>query len=190
MHIDARTAHGLHPGVGVGGINGGCIEARALANLVGLNCIGRVEALLVSAVGTHGPDTARAAHGEIGLVAVLVLELLELGAENFFSLVPADALPTGIVGALGVRALHGILDAVGVIGGLERRLALGAVVAHRTEAARVAFGLDDLAVFDVDPDAALHLAAATAGAPDFGDLSSFGCVFRRAVGQGGAGNRA
>ena len=190
LHIHAGTTNGLHPGVSVGGVHCGGVEARALADLVCLNGVGGVEALLVGAVGTHCPDAARAAHGEVGLIAVLVLELFELGAKNLLGLVPADALPTRIVGTLGVRALHGVLDAVGVIGGLQRCLALGAVVAHGAEAARVALGLDDLAVLDVHPDAALHLAAATASAPDLGDLAGLGCVFRRAVGQGGAGNRA
>ena len=114
-----------------------------------------------------GPDARGAAHEEHGLSAVLVLELLELLGDGVVRLVPGDAHPAGVGGALGVRALHGVVDAVGMVGGLDGRLALGAAVAHRVERRLgIALDLDRAAVLHGDDDAALVLAAGAAAGAD------------------------
>ena len=85
--------------------------------------------------------------------------------------------PAGV--ALRVRALHGVLQAVRMVRGLQRCLALRAVVAHGLEGGLVAFAADDLAVLHVHPHAAFHLAAAAARGTNALDLAG-----RRGAGAG------
>ena len=92
----------------------------------------RVEQPLVERVGPVHPLARRARHVEDALSAVAVHQLVELGADDLHRLVPRDALPAGIL-ALGIRALHGMVDAVGVVRRLDGRLRLAAAVAARLE---------------------------------------------------------
>ena len=164
---NARAVGGGHPGVGELGDHLGGHVARALADLPGGHRVGRADELQPRTVGVLGPDARSAAHEEHGLAAVLVLELLELLGDGAVRLVPGDAHPARVGGALGVRALHGVVDAVGVVGGLDGRLALGAAVAHRVERRLgVALDLDRAAVLHGDDDAALVLAAGAAAGAD------------------------
>ena len=196
LHVHARTTDDFHPAVGVVVVELGGVETRAFANLVGLNGVRADEALLECGVGTHGPDAAGAGHAEVRLVAVLGLQFAELIADGLHGFVPSDALPTGIVGILRVRALHGVLQAIGMICSLQRSLALGAVIAHGLEGGLVAFAADDLPILHIHPHAAFHLAAAAAGGTDALDLAGasgagFGlgqrraCRSRNADGSGG-----
>ena len=179
LHVHARTTDNFHPAVGVVVVQLRGVETRALADFVCLNGVRADEALLQCSVGAHGPNAARAGHAEVRLVAVLGLQLGELAADGVHSLVPRDALPTGIVGILRVRALHGVLQAVRMVRGLQRCLALRAVVAHGLEGGLVAFAADDLAVLHVHPHAAFHLAAAAARGTNALDLAG-----RRGAGDG------
>ena len=114
-----------------------------------------------------GPDARGAAHEKHGLAAVLVHELMELLGDGAVRLIPGDAHPARVGGTLGIRALHGVVDAVGVVGGLDGRLALGAAVAHRVERRLgIALDLDRAAVLHGDDDAALVLAAGAAAGAD------------------------
>ena len=167
--------------------------ARALAHLVGGHDVrGAEQKQRHAGIGLHAPLTARAAPGEGGLVAVLRGDLQDVVGDGLVGLVPGNAHPAGIVVALGVRALHGVLDAVGVVGRLNGRLALGAVVAHGEEAVLVALGANDLAVLHVHPHAALHLAAAAAAGADARDRRFGGggvlVLGESSGGAGGAGN--
>ena len=164
---DAGTVGGGHPGVGELGDHLGGHVARALADLPGGHRVGRADHLQPCGIGVLGPDARGAAHEEHGLAAVLVLKFLELFGNSIKRLVPGDAHPARVGGALGVRALHGVVDAVGVVGGLDGRLALGAAVAHRVERRLgVALDLDRAAVLHGDDDAALVLAAGAAAGAD------------------------
>ena len=118
LHEHARAAHHFHPAVGVGGVDGRGVEARPLANLVGLNAVGAAEQLLEGAVGGHGPNTRRAAHKDAGFLAVLVLVGMDGVHRGLVGLVPADALPLGVF-ALRGGALQRIAEPVGVVGRLQ-----------------------------------------------------------------------
>ena len=199
LHVHARTADGLHPAVSVVVVELRGIETRAFADLVGLDRVRAYEALLQRRVRAHGPDAAGAGHAEVRLVAVLGLQLAELLADGLHGFVPSDALPAGIVGILRVRALHGVLQAIGMICSLQRGLALGAVIAHGLEGGLVAFAADDLSILHIHPHAAFHLAAAAAGGTDALDLAGaggagFGLGQRRACrsrnADGGGGGRS
>src|SRR5699024_2705478 len=98
-------------------------------------------------------------HVEDGLPAVALHDLVELLPDGLHGLVPRDAHPTRIL-ALGVRALHGVVDAVGVVRRLDGRLRLAAAIAARLERRLVALHLHGASVLDGHPHAALHLAAA------------------------------
>ena len=185
LHVHAGTVAQGHPRSAVDGGDPAHEAARALADLGGDVRVGRVEQPLVEGVGAVDPLARGAAHVEDGLATVLVDDLGELLTDGLHGLFPADAHPAGLL-ALGVRALHGVVDARGVIGGLDRCLALGAVVARRLERRLVTLGLDDAAVLHGDPDAAFHLAAAAAAAADALDLVL--AVDRaRVFGQSGTG---
>ena len=69
---------------------------------------------LVESVGTVDPLTGRTAHVEDGLSAVAVDDLLELCADGFHGFIPGNALPTRLF-ALGVRALHGVINTIGMV---------------------------------------------------------------------------
>ena len=152
--------------------------ARALADLPSLEVVGGLEEGLNDRLGMHAPNTGGTDLARNGLAAVLLLDLLHLGDDGVHGLVPGDTHPTGVVVALGVRALHGIVQTIGVVGCLNRRLRLGAAVTHRLERALVALDADGATVLHDDLDTALHLAAATAasldgngvGPHDVGDL--------------------
>ena len=164
---DAGAVGGGHPGVGVLGDHLGGHVARALADLPGGHGVGRADHLQPRSIGMLGPDARGAAHEEHGLAAVLVHELMELLGDGAVRLIPGDAHPARVGGTLGIRALHGVVDAVGVVGGLDGRLALGAAVAHRVERRLgVALDLDRAAVLHGDDDAALVLAAGAAAGAD------------------------
>ena len=160
--IHLRATDRLHPRCLHHGVQRGGEEARALAHLPRDAHVRAADQLAERAIREHAPDTAGARHAEDGLSAIAVHRLLQLLGDGAHRLVPADAHPTGIVLAAGVRALHGMVQAVGVIRRLQRRLALAAMVAHGLERALVAFRTDGATVLDDDPHAAFHLAAAAA----------------------------
>ena len=164
---DAGAVGGGHPGVGVLGDHLSGHVARALADLPGGHGVGRTDHLQPRSIGMLGPDARGAAHEKHGLAAVLVHELMELLGDGAVRLIPGDAHPARVGGTLGIRALHGVVDAVGVVGGLDGRLALGAAVAHRVERRLgIALDLDRAAVLHGDDDAALVLAAGAAAGAD------------------------
>ena len=166
-NVNAGTVGGGHPGVGVLRDHHRCHVARALADLPGGHGVGRTDHLQPRSIGMLGPDARGAAHEKHGLAAVLVHELMELLGDGAVRLIPGDAHPARVGGTLGIRALHGVVDAVGVVGGLDGRLALGAAVAHRVERRLgIALDLDRAAVLHGDDDAALVLAAGAAAGAD------------------------
>ena len=162
LQVHLRLGLHLHPGgthlVG----HDACPVARALADLVGQVRVRRTEQLLHALVGAKRPHARGAAHNEDGLSAVLIDDLAQALARQLEGLVQGDAHPTGIIGALGVRALHGVTQTIGVIGRMHGRLRLRAAMAAALGCRFVAFDLDGLAVLHRHPDAALHLAASTA----------------------------
>ena len=175
LHELRGVVDDLGPGPSLHVVDTGCEVARALAHLVGGHDVRRAEMRERHAgVGLHAPLTAGAAPRERGLTAVLVGDLQNLVCDRLIGFFPGDAHPTGVVVALRVRALHGILDAVGVIRGLDGSLALGAMVAHGQEAVRVAFGADDLTILHEDPCTAFDLAATTAARADTSDGGPLG----------------
>jgi hypothetical protein len=131
------------------------------------------------------PDAARAAHAEDRFAAVLVDAFLHLVGNRFHGFVPGNAHPTRVVFALGVRALHRVVQTVGMVGRLQGRLALAAVVAHGMEGAFIAFGADGAAVFHDNPHAAFHLAACAAAGTDALDAA----LVLHDVGAGDFGKR-
>ena len=143
--------------------------ARAFADRRRHAAVGAVEQPLVERVGAVDPLARRAAHAKACLPAILFDDVVEAFADGLHGLVPADAHPARFL-ALGVRALHRVVDALRVVTCLQRRLALRAVVARRLRRRLVAFRFDDAAVLDRHPHAAFHLAAATAAGTDALDL--------------------
>ena len=109
----------------------------------------------------HAPDARGAYLAGDRFAAVLGLDLQEVVDDGLHRLVPADALPTGLL-ALGVRAFHGVVQTVGMIRRLNRRLRLRAAVAHGLERALIALDADRAAVLHDDLDAAFHLSATAA----------------------------
>ena len=171
LHVHARPVAQRHPRGAVDRADPAHEATRALADLGRHMGVGSVEQPLVERVGAVNPLAGRAAHVEDGLTAVLVHDLLELRADGLHGLVPGDALPARLL-ALGVGALHGMVDAVGVVGRLKRRLRLAAAVARRLERRLVALHLDGAPVLHRDPHAALHLAAAAAARAHALDLAA------------------
>ena len=153
LHVHLRALDGLHPGAAE--------VARALADLPGLDVVRRLEHVLQNGLGMHAPDAGRAHLAGDGLAAVLVRDLPQVVHDGVERLVPGDAHPAGLL-ALGVRALHGVVQTIGVVGRLDGRLRLGAAVAHGLPRALVALDANGAAVLDDDLDAALHLAASAA----------------------------
>ena len=161
LHVHARPVAQRHPRRAVDRADPPHQTARPLADFRRHVRVRRVEQPLVERVGPVHPLARRARHVEDALSAVAVHQLVELGADDLHRLVPRDALPAGIL-ALGIRALHGMVDAVGVVRRLDGRLRLRAAVAHGLERSLVALDAYGPPVLDDDLDAALHLAAAAA----------------------------
>ena len=162
LQVHLRLSLHFHPGgTHLVGHDAGPV-ARALADLVGQVRVRRTEQLLHALVGAERPHARGSAHDEDGLSAVLVDDLAQALARQLEGLVQRDAHPTGIIGALGVRALHRVTQTIGVIGRMHGRLRLRAAMAAALGCRFVAFDLDGLAVLHRHPDAALHLAASTA----------------------------
>ena len=180
LDVHLRAGDGLHPGHGERGGHLSGEVARALADLPSLEVVGGLEEGLDDRLGMHAPNTGGTDLTRNGLAAVLLLDLLHLGDDGVHGLVPGDTHPVGVVVALGVGALHGIVQTIGMVGRLNRGLRLGAAVAHRLERALVTLNADGATVLHDDLDTALHLAAATAasldgngiGPHDVGDLLS------------------
>ena len=156
---DLRAVHRCRPAeVPIGGKRRGEVT-RALAHLVCAEAVGRVEPRPEGAlVCVHA---AGARHVEQGLGAVLGAHGLNAFIDCIDGLVPGDSHPAGVL-ALGVRALHGVTQAVGVIAGLQRGDRLVAAAAHGVAGALVALDFDGTAVLHRHPHAALHLAAPAA----------------------------
>ena len=168
-----RPAH-----VPVGGQGRGEV-ARALAYLVGAEAVGRMEPGAESAlVAVH---TARAGHVEQSLRAILGADGLDALIDGVDGLVPGNAHPAGVL-ALGVRALHGITQTIGVVAGLHRGDRLVAAAAQGVAGALVALDLHRATVLHGHPHTALHLAAATAHRADL--ARGVSAVEHRVVGLG------
>ena len=75
---------------------------------------------------------------------------------------------------LGFVRFRGVVDALRMVARLQRCLALRAVVARGLRRRLVAFGFDDAPVLHGHPNAAFHLAAATAARADALDLGRLG----------------
>ncbi len=174
LQIHLRLGLYLHPGgAHLVGHDAGPM-ARALAHLIGQVRVRGAEQLLHTLVGAKRPHARRAAHHEDGLSAVLVHALAQTLAGQLEGLIQRDAHPTGIVGALGVGALHGVAQAIRMIGSVHGRLRLRAAMAAALGRRFVALHLDGLAVLHRHPHAALHLAARAAARAHMGELASGG----------------
>ena len=126
---------------------------------------------LQGAVGRLSPHARGTAHGEDRLSAVLVDELVVLGADLVHGLGKVDAHPAGIILALGVGALHGVAQTIGVVQRQHGRLGLRAAVAAAVCVGLVTFYLDDLVVLHGDPHTAFAFAARAAAGADALDLA-------------------
>ena len=184
-----RAADRLHPRCLHHGVQRGGEEARALAHLPRDAHVRAADQLAERAVCEHAPDAAGARHAEDGFSAVAVHRLLQFLGDGAHRLIPADAHPTGIVLTACVRALHGVVQTVGVVRRLQRRLAFAAMVAHGMERALVAFRADSAAVLDDDPHAAFHLAAAAAAGTHALGLASLALGSAARLGQRGTRRR-
>ncbi len=188
LNIDPRAVTQRHPRSAVHRGDGAHEAARPLADFRSHMGVGSIEQPLVETVGAVNPLARRTAHVEYGLAAVLIDDLRELLTDGVHGLVPRDAHPAGVF-ALGVRSLQRMIDTIGMVGRLNGRLALAAVIARRLERRLVALAFDRTTVLHGDPHAALHLAAtATAGADALDLASAAGRL--GVLGQGGTGHRA
>ena len=161
LHVHLRARDGFHPRHGELRHHGGGEVARAFADLPGLHVVRRFQHVLQDGLRVHAPDARRAHLAGDSLAAVLGFDVQEVVHDGLHGLVPRDTLPAGLL-ALRVRALHGIVQAVGVVRRLDGRLRLRAAVAHGLERSLVPFDAYGPPVLDDDLDAALHLAAAAA----------------------------
>ena len=159
LNIDPRAVTQRHPRSAVHRGDGAHEAARPLADFRSHMGVGSIEQPLVETVGAVNPLARRTAHVEYGLAAVLIDDLRELLTDGVHGLVPRDAHPAGVF-ALGVRSLQRMIDTIGMVGRLNGRLALAAVIARRLERRLVALAFDRTTVLHGDPHAALHLAAA------------------------------
>ena len=123
--------------------------------------VGRFEVVGHCVAARHRPNAAGANHAENGLAAILRNRLVYLIANGAERLIPADSLPTGVF-AFGVGALKRMLQSIGMIGRLQRRLRFAAAIAAGVPSALIAFDFHRTTVFHGYPHAALHLAACTA----------------------------
>ena len=146
--------------------------AWPLADLVGGMEVVGPEDGLQGAVGRLRPHARGTAHGEDRLSAVLVDELVVLGADLVHGLGEVHAHPAGIVLALGVGALHGVAQTIGVVQRQHGCLRLGAAVSTAVCVGLVTFYLDDLVVLHGDPHTAFAFAARAAAGTDALDLTS------------------
>ena len=166
LHVHEGLLLHFHPRCGVlVGHDGGEV-ARALADLLGCDGVRRVEQVFERCVRGHAVDARRAARGEHRFAAILVDDLVELGAGLVEGLGQRDALPARILFALGVRALLAVAKPVGVVEGHHGGLRLGAAVTAAVGALLVAFDAGDDAVDDRHPYAAFVLAACAAARAD------------------------
>ena len=161
LHVHARPVAQRHPRGAVDRADPPHQAARPLADLGGNVRVRGIEQPFVERIGAVYPLARRTRHVENGLPAVPVDDLLELLTDGLHRLVPRDALPAGVL-ALGIRALHGMVDAIGMVRRLDGRLRLAAAVTARLERRLIALHLDDATVLHGHPHAALHLAAAAA----------------------------
>ena len=165
LHVHDRALLHLHPRRALLVGEHAAEVARALADLVGgMEVVGSEDGLQ-GAVGRLGPHTRGTAHGEDRLSAVLVDDLVH-------GLGEVDAHPAGIVLALGVGALHGVAQTIGVVQRQHGRLGLRAAVAAAVCVGLVTFYLDDLVVLHGDPHTAFAFAARAAAGTDALDLTS------------------
>ena len=166
LHVHQRTLLDLHPGrADLVGQDAGEV-ARALADLVRQVGVRGREDGLQRAVRGLRPHAGRAAHGEVGLSAVLLHNLVELGTGLVEGVGQGNANPTGIVLALGVRALQAIAQTIGMVQCEHRRLRLRAAVAAAVSVGLIALDLNHLVVLNGNPRAALDLAARAAARAD------------------------
>lgn len=112
---------------------------------------------------------ARGAHEALG--ALLLVPLPHDVGDLVKSIIPRHALP--LVGPTAAHALHGVLDAAGVVERLDTGKSLSACRALVHGVVRIALELDDLAVFDVRDHSAVVEAGATHG-PDLLRLAALG----------------
>ena len=172
LHVHDGALLHLHPGRALLVGEHAAEVARALADLVGgMEVVGSEDGLQ-GTVGRLRPHTRGTAHGEDRLSAVLVDELVVLGADLVHGLGEVHAHPAGIVLAFGVGALHGIAQTVGVVQRQHGCLGLGAAVAAAVCVGLVTFYLDDLVVLHGDPHTAFAFAARAAAGTDALDLAS------------------
>ena len=158
-NVNLRTRHVLLPRKGIARVQRRAEETRAFAHLPRDRHVGRTDQLAQGAVGEHAPLAGRARHAEHGQPRVLLGRLLELLRDRRERLFPADANPTGIVVVLGIGAFHGVVQPIGMIGGLNGRLRLVAAIAHRLEGALVSLDTDSSTVLNGHPNTAFHFAA-------------------------------
>ena len=129
LHVHARS---IAQGKPRGAVNGGHPAHQTTGTLADRRshaAVGAVEQPLEEGVRAVHPLAGRAAHAEAGLATVLIDGLVELLADGLHGLVPGNANPTRVL-ALGVGALHGMVDTCRVIARLQGRLALAAVIAE------------------------------------------------------------
>ena len=170
---DAGEVHLGHRAVGQRRV--GCAvqaELHVVARQVALRAAGLEEV----AAAPYGEEARRAeelrvaaaARGAHEALRALLLVVLPHHVRDLVDgLFPGDALP--FVGAALADALHGVLDAVGVVQRLDAGETLRAGCALVHGVVRVAFELDDLAVAHVRD----HAAVVEAGAADGPDLLRF-----------------
>ena len=166
LHVHERTLLDFHPGrTDFVGQDTGEV-ARALADLVRQVGVRGREDGLQGAVRGLRPHAGRAAHGEVGFAAVLGNDLVELGASLVKGVGQGNADPTGIVLALGFRALQAVAQTIGMVQCEHRRLRLRAAVAAAVSVGFVALNLDHLVVLDGNPRTALNFTASAAARTD------------------------
>ncbi len=172
LHVHQRTLLNLHPGrTDFVGQNTGEV-ARALADLVCQMGIRGREDGLQGAVRRLSPNAGRAAHREVGLSAVLLDDLIELGAGLVKGIGQADADPAGIVLTLRVRALQAVAQTIGMVQCEHGRLRLRAAMTTAVGVRFIALDLDHLIILNGNPRTAFNLAACTAARTDTLDLAS------------------
>ena len=187
--VDLRAADGLHPRRLHHRIERRGKEARAFADLPRNAHVGRAGQLAQGPVCHHAPNAARTGQAEDGFATVAVDAFLHLLRDGRHGLVPRNAHPTRVVLAASVRALHGIVQTVRMVGRLQGRLTLAAMVAHGLEGALVALGTNSAAVLHNDPHTALHLAASAAARAHALGLPRRGARCVRRLGQRGGPHR-
>ena len=172
LHVHLRIVAHRHPVCAVLYGERAHHATRALADLHGGMAVAAV--IQIADGKAARPHAAGAAIVHQSQVAVLVHRLVKLLHDGLERLIPADAHPARIVLVLGVRALHGVAQAVGVVRGLYGCLRFRTAVAVGVPGAVVALYLHGAAVLHGHPHAALHLAAPAARRADALDLAACG----------------